>query len=99
MTIPLASPTMAPAPKRWHMPWALLSTEILLLISLLVFDRPLIRGDAVAYFMWAASFGKDFDMDLTNQAAQFGPLNTYMAQFNPNTQHYVSVFPWGPGLV
>lgn len=99
MTTPLAAPAPLTLPQIRHLPWALLATEVALLASLLVFDRPLIRGDAVAYFMWAASLGKDFDMDLTNQAEHFGALNTYMAQFNPNTQRYVSVFPWGPGLV
>jgi hypothetical protein len=71
----------------------------LLLASLLVFDRPLIRGDAVAYYMWTASMGQDFDMNLANQAQRFGPLNTYMAIYNPRTGHYASVFAWGEGLI
>lgn len=101
MTTLPASPSTTPSTQWWRPQsvWVLLAAEVVLLASLLLFDRPLIRGDAVAYFMWAASFGKDFDMDLTNQAEHFGTLNTYMAQFNPNTQRYVSVFPWGPGLV
>jgi hypothetical protein len=70
-----------------------------LLLSLFIFDRPLIRGDAVAYFMWTASIGQDFDMDLANQAQRFGPLNTYMAFFNPQTGHYASVFAWGEGVI
>jgi hypothetical protein len=78
---------------------ALLACEALLLISLLLFDRPLIRGDAVAYFMWSASLGLDFDLDLRNQAERFGPLNTYMAFENPKTGHYASVFAWGQGLM
>ena len=71
----------------------------LLLLSLFIFDRPLIRGDAVAYYMWTASIGKDFDMDLANQAQGFGPLNTYMAFFNSQTGHYASVFAWGEGVI
>lgn len=78
---------------------ALIVCEAVLLGSLLLFDRPLIRGDAVAYFMWTASFGKDFDMDLQNQAERFGPLNTYMALPNPRTGHYASVFAWGQGVL
>lgn len=87
--------------RRWRGPrhWALLAGLGLLLLSLLVFDRPLIRGDAVAYYMWTASLGKDFDMDLANQAQRFGPLNTYMAFFNPQTGHYASVFAWGEGVI
>jgi hypothetical protein len=70
-----------------------------LLLSLLVFDRPLIRGDAVAYFMWTASLGKDFDMNLANQAERFGPLNTYMAFLYAPTGHYASVFAWGEAVI
>ncbi len=77
----------------------LLLSQAVLLLSLLVFDRPLIRGDAVAYFMWTASIGRDFDMDLSNQAERFGPVNTYMAVYNPATGRYVSVFAWGTGLL
>jgi hypothetical protein len=77
----------------------LLLSQVALLLSLLAFDRPLIRGDAVAYFMWTASLGRDFDMDLSNQVERFGPLNTYMAVYNPATGHYVSVFAWGQGLL
>jgi len=80
-----------------HLP--LILCEIALLLSLLVLDRPLIRGDAVAYFMWTASIGYDFDMDLENQAEQFGELNTYMAIRNPQTGRYGSAFAWGQGIV
>jgi hypothetical protein len=78
---------------------ALVICEVVLLASLLLFDRPLIRGDAVAYFMWTASLGKDFDMDLQNQAGRFGALNTYMAQFNPHTGRYATAFAWGTGII
>jgi hypothetical protein len=73
--------------------------EALLLLTLLLFDRPLIRGDAVAYFMWTASIGGDFDMDLQNQAERFGSLNTYMALYNPKTGRYGNAFAWGQGLI
>jgi hypothetical protein len=80
-------------------PLALVTAAALLLLSLALFDRPLIRGDAVAYFMWTASISRDLDMDLANQAERFGPLNTYMAFFNVETGHWASVFAWGQGLV
>jgi len=82
---------------RRHLP--LVISEVLLLFTLLLFDRPLIRGDAVAYFMWMASLGKDLDLDLQNQAERFGPLNTYMALFNPETGRYANAFAWGQGLI
>lgn len=80
-----------------HLP--LILCESILLLSLLVLDRPLIRGDAVAYFMWTASIGRDFDMDLENQAEHFGELNTYMAIRNPQTGRYGNAFAWGQGIV
>lgn len=80
-----------------HLP--LVFCEIVLLLSLLVLDRPLIRGDAVAYFMWTASIGSDFDMDLENQAEYFGELNTYMAILNPKTGRYGNAFAWGQAII
>lgn len=82
---------------RQHLP--LILCEIALLFSLLALDRPLIRGDAVAYFMWTASIGRDLDMDLRNQAEHFGELNTYMAIPNPQTGRYGNAFAWGQGIV
>ena len=84
---------------RWSRRRALAAGLGLLLLSLFVFDRPLIRGDAVAYYMWTASIGTDFDMNLANQAEHFGPLNTYMAFLYAPTGHYASVFAWGEGII
>lgn len=77
----------------------LLVCELILLFSMLVLDRPLIRGDALAYFVWTASIGGDFDMNLENQAEYLGDLNTYMAIRNPQTGYYGNAFAWGQGLL
>jgi hypothetical protein len=77
----------------------LVAAEIVLALMMLALDRPLIRGDALAYFVWTASIGADFDMDLENQAAHLGELNTYMAIRNPQTGKYGNAFAWGQGIV
>jgi hypothetical protein len=79
--------------------YPLVICEVLLLLSMLLLDRPLIRGDAVAYFMWTASIGRDLDMDLENQAHHFAELNTYMAMPSAQTGRYGNAFAWGTGLV
>ncbi len=73
--------------------------ELILMVSLLSLSRPLIRGDALAYFAWTASIGDDFDLDLSNQASQLGSLNTYMAKQVATTGHYANAFAWGIGLL
>lgn len=62
-------------------------------------DRPLIRGDGLAYFMWSATLVEDGDMDLANQAAAFGELNQYQATWNPATGRFGNAFAWGQGIV
>jgi len=77
----------------------LVVAEVVLALLMLALDRPLIRGDALAYFVWTASIGADFDMDLENQAAYLGELNTYMAIRDPRTGAYGNAFAWGQGIV
>ena len=60
----------------WQRHWPLVGGLALLLASLMIFDRPLIRGDAVAYYMWTASSGKDFDKDMAKQEQRLGTRNT-----------------------
>jgi hypothetical protein len=47
----------------------------LILLSLVALDRPLIRGDGLAYYMWLDSIAGDGDMDLSNQADRFAHVN------------------------
>jgi len=71
----------------------------LVLGSCLVLDRPLVRGDGLAYFMWLDSMARDWDLDLTNQAAKFAQVNTYQVFLNSKTGRYASAFPFGSALL
>jgi len=71
----------------------------ILLVSFLALDRPLIRSDGLAYFMWLQSVARDHDLDLENQVAQFGELNSYQVFFNEETGEYASVFPYGSAFL
>jgi hypothetical protein len=70
-----------------------------LLTCFLALDRPLIRSDGLAYFMWLQSVARDHDLDLANQASQFAALNSYQAFYNEQTGQYASVFPYGSAFL
>ncbi len=70
-----------------------------LLLCFLALDRPLIRSDGLAYFMWLQSVARDHDLDLANQASQFAALNSYQAFYNEQTEQYASVFPYGSAFL
>jgi len=70
-----------------------------LLLCFLALDRPLIRSDGLAYFMWLQSVARDHDLDLANQSSQFSALNSYQAFYNEQTGQYASVFPYGSAFL
>ncbi|MFQ6015999.1 MAG: glycosyltransferase family 39 protein, partial [Anaerolineae bacterium] len=76
--------------------WLLLAITVVLFLT---FDRPLVRGDGLAYFMWLDSIARDHDLELANQVEHFHPFVSYQAFFNQKTQRYVSVFPYGSALL
>jgi hypothetical protein len=73
-------------------PWLIISV---LLVSFLALDRPLIRSDGLAYFMWLHSVARDHDLDLANQLRKFSRLNSYQVFRNRETGEFASVFPYG----
>lgn len=58
---------------------SLLAIVLIVLGSCILLDRPLVRGDGLAYFMWLDSLACDADLDLANQATKFAHVNTYHA--------------------
>ncbi len=75
---------------------------VLLLVSLLTlirFDRPLVRGDGVAYLAWVDTFVRDGDINLNNQFDRFQPVNTYQITWDDHVQRWVIVFPFGAALL
>jgi hypothetical protein len=77
-------------------PWVIV---LILLVSFLALDRPLVRSDGLAYFWWFHSVASDHDLDLANQAAQFARLNSYQIFLNEETGEYASVFPYGSAFL
>ncbi|MBL1138316.1 MAG: phospholipid carrier-dependent glycosyltransferase [Chloroflexi bacterium] len=73
--------------------------SITCLYCLIAFDRPLIRGDGVAYLAWVDSITLDGDIDLANQAEKFQPSNSYQIVWHENTEKYVTVFPFGAAFL
>jgi hypothetical protein len=71
----------------------------LILLSLVALDRPLIRGDGLAYYMWLDSIAGDGDMDLSNQADRFAHVNAYQIFYYEPSGQFASVFAYGGALL
>jgi hypothetical protein len=78
---------------------SLLVILVVLLLSFLTLDRPLIRSDGLAYFMWLQSVARDYDLYLDDQAIEMGALNSYQVFYNEETDQYASVFPYGSAFL
>ena len=76
----------------WFAPLALL---LLCLGTLILLDRPLIRGDGVAYLAWVDSIALDHDVDLANQYQRLAGVNSYQISWNEARQSYTNIFPFG----
>ena len=72
---------------------------VLVMGACILLDRPLVRGDGLAYFMWLDSAARDWDLDLANQAVKFAGVNTYQVFRYEKTGRYASVFPFGSALL
>lgn len=79
--------------------WPVLVLVILSMVTMVILDRPLIRGDGVAYLAWLDTFVRDRDIDLTNQAERFQVVNTYQITWDYELERYVNIFPFGVGFV
>jgi len=71
----------------------------LAVLSLAALDRPLVRGDGLAYYMWLDSIAGDGDMDLSNQAERFAHVNAYQIFYYEPTERFASVFAYGGALL
>lgn len=78
---------------------AVLTIVLVVLGSCILLDRPLVRGDGLAYFMWLDSLARDADLDLANQALKFAHLNTYQVFVHEKTGRHASVFAFGNALM
>lgn len=73
----------------------LLVLIIALIGTMIALDRPLIRGDGIAYLVWIDTLALDRDIRLDNQLDKIRAVNTYQIAFNPDTQRLVNIFPFG----
>ncbi|MCU0511604.1 MAG: hypothetical protein MUE40_03445 [Anaerolineae bacterium] len=84
--------------RRWLTPLTVLC--LLMLALLLRFDRPLIRGDGVAYLAWADTLLIDHDIDLTNQVEKLRFVNDESkVMYDVSQQKWVNVFPFGVAIL
>ncbi len=80
--------------------WRALGVLLLVTLALLIaLDRPLIRGDGVAYLAWVDTLVLDFDLTFDNQLARLAPVNTYQITWNETTQRWVNIFPFGAAVL
>lgn len=79
--------------------WPLLALIIISLATMLRFDRPLIRGDGIAYLAWVDTLILDQDVNFDNQLERLQTVNTYQISWNEETQRFVNVFPFGVALL
>lgn len=69
------------------------------LLTLILHDRPLVRGDGLGYLVWVDSIVLDGDLDLANQLPTFAHLNNYQLLRHAKTGKYVNVFPYGVAIL
>lgn len=77
---------------------SLLLLLIFSLFSMMMLDRPLVRGDGLAYWAWVDTLVLDHDLDFGNQLAQIKPLNNYQIEWNDETGKLVNIFPFGVAI-
>ncbi len=66
-------------------------------ISLILLDRPLVRGDGLSYYMWLEPIAVHRSFELEYAAAKFGGVNEYQIFRAPNGK-WASAFPFGPAV-
>jgi hypothetical protein len=75
--------------------WVFVVLVIVSILTMIMFDRPLIRGDNTAYLAWIDTFVRDRDIDLANQYERFQPVNSYQIAWDADLGRYVDIFPFG----
>ncbi len=88
-----------PSSGRWGLELPAFVMLLVAVLALLSLDRPLARGDGLAYFMWLDSIAGDGDMDLANQAEIFAHVNSYQVYWNAETESWATDFAYGSGLL
>jgi hypothetical protein len=66
---------------------------------MIAFDRPLIRGDGVAYLAWIDTLILDQDVNFDNQYERLQSVNTYQLEWSVERERWVNIFPFGIAFV
>lgn len=88
-----------PAPARRRVERPLLVILLVASMAMVALDRPLVRGDGLAYFVWLDSVAGDGDLDLGNQAEVFGHVSTYQVHRQEETGAWGNDFAYGVALL
>lgn len=72
---------------------------VITLITLILLDRPLVRGDGIAYLAWIDTLVLDQDVNFNNQHDRFLPVNTYQIEWSFERERWVNIFPFGIAFV
>lgn len=78
--------------------WAGLALALATYLSLICLDRPLVRGDGLAYYMWLGPIAVNFSFDLSAVAERFAAVNEYQI-FRPPGGGYATAFSFGPAVL
>ncbi len=65
------------------------------MLTLILFDRPLIRGDGIAYLAWIDTLVRDHGINFNNEFDRLRAVNTYQISWDATTQKWVDIFPFG----
>jgi hypothetical protein len=80
-----------------HAPF--IALVIAMLATMIAFDRPLIRGDGVAYLAWIDTLILDQDVNFDNQYERLQGVNTYQIEWSVERERWVNIFPFGIAFV
>lgn len=67
-------------------------------VSLILLDRPLVRGDGLAYYMWLEPIACQLSFDLSSPAERFAAVNEYQIFRSPSGA-FATAFPFGPAVL
>lgn len=72
---------------------------VVTLFTMILLDRPLVRGDGTAYLVWIDTLVLDQDVNLNNQHDRFRTVNTYQIEWSFEREQWVNIFPFGIAFV
>lgn len=78
---------------------AVLALVLVLGVATAALLFPRVRSDGLAYYMWTEALIRNRTIDLVGPATRYQRFVLYQVSFDPTTQRYTTVFPFGPALL